>query len=242
MTHSLFQALMTAGAGWVLAALLGLSVLSLALAIDRLVYFLRHSRSRSASLIPLLLAGRFEEVKRAIERRPGMEGRVLAAAIDAAPGGPRCVQEVVASAIAQERLGFERSLSFFGTLGSNAPFLGLFGTVVGIIKAFADLSVGGAKAAGAAAVMGGISEALVATAVGILVAIPAVVAFNFFNRWLKIIVARTQSLSHALVAYLQRDEVRAAAALRVARPKAGDRPALDGAAAAAKPSFASFST
>jgi biopolymer transport protein ExbB len=63
--------------------------------------------------------------------------------------------------------------------------------------------------------MGGISEALVATAVGIFVAIPAVVAFNAYNRWLKTIVARTQALSHELSAYLQRDDVRAEATARL---------------------------
>ena len=102
-------------------------------------------------------------------------------------------------------------LGFLGTLGSNAPFLGLFGTVVGIIKAFADLGVGTAKGAGASAVMSGLSEALVATAVGIFVAIPAVVAFNAFNRELKAAVGRAEAIAHALAAHLERDEVRAAA-------------------------------
>jgi len=70
--------------------------------------------------------------------------------------------------------------------------------------------VGGPKAAGASAVMAGISEALVATAVGIFVAIPAVVAFNSYNRWLKTVVGRAQALSHALVSHLEKDHVRAA--------------------------------
>jgi biopolymer transport protein ExbB/TolQ len=222
MTHSLFQALTTTGAGWVLAVLLALSVVSLALALERLVFFVRSSSPRSAALIPLLKQGRFEEAQQALASLRGVEGRVIAEALDAASGGPACVEEVVACALARERLGFERYLSFFGTVGNNAPFLGLFGTVVGIIKAFADLSVGGPKAAGAAAVMGGISEALVATAVGIFVAIPAVVAFNAFGRWLKTIVTRTEVLSHALVAYLQRDEVRAAAPARLAEVAPAD--------------------
>ena len=90
-----------------------------------------------------------------------------------------------------------------GTIGATAPFVGLFGTVVGIIKAFSDLAVGSAKGAGAAVVMSGISEALVATAIGILVAIPAVVAFNVYNRWLKSIVGRTEAMSHAIVSHLE---------------------------------------
>jgi biopolymer transport protein ExbB len=123
---------------------------------------------------------------------------------------------VIAGAIAHGRQPFEKTLSFLGTLGNNAPFLGLFGTVIGIIKAFADLSVGTAKAAGAGAVMTGISEALVATAVGIFVAIPAVVAFNAFNRWLKTIVAGTTSCGHALVAHLKNERPAEPAVRRVA--------------------------
>jgi len=217
MTRQLFEAFTAVGAGWVLALLIALSVLSIALVLERLVYFLRFSSRASVSLSPLLAQGRLEEARRACSRLSGMEATVLAAAIEAAAGGPSSVEEVVAGAIAHERLGFERFLSFFGTLGNNAPFLGLFGTVIGIIKAFADLSVGGVKAAGAAAVMGGISEALVATAVGIFVAIPEVVAFNAYGRWLKTIIGRTQALSHALVAYLERDDVRAEALARAGR-------------------------
>ena len=86
----------------------------------------------------------------------------------------------MAAVKARLRLELERHLGILGTLGNNAPFIGLFGTVLGIIKAFADLAQQPGRR-GAAAVMAGISEALVATAVGLLVAIPAVVAFNIFQ-------------------------------------------------------------
>jgi len=218
MTHQLFALFTDVGAEWVMYLLIGLSVLSIGLMLERLVFFLRFSHAGTAQLIPLLTQGRLDEARRQLTNVRGLEAEVTLAALDAASGGPSAVEEAMACVIARERPAFERYLSFLGTLGNNAPFLGLFGTVVGIIKAFADLSVGGiggAKAAGAAAVMSGISEALVATAVGIFVAIPAVVAFNSFNRWLKTIVARTQALGHALVAYLERDEVRAAARARM---------------------------
>jgi biopolymer transport protein ExbB len=107
----------------------------------------------------------------------------------------------MASARSQERLRLERYLGILGTLGNNAPFIGLFGTVLGIIKAFADLSRSGGGG-GAAVVMAGISEALVATAVGLFVAIPAVMAFNIFQRLLKRVVGRSNSLANAIVAGL----------------------------------------
>src|SRR5581483_10425719 len=90
------------------------------------------------------------------------------------------LNELAQDAVVRARLAWERNLSILATIGSNAPFVGLFGTVLGIIKAFHDLSQQGNT--GASMVTAGISEALVATAVGLLVAIPAVVAFNIFQR------------------------------------------------------------
>jgi len=118
----------------------------------------------------------------------------------AAPQGADTVEEVLLSVLARERARYERGLSFLGTLGSNAPFVGLFGTVLGIIKAFNDLGAVAVKGSAIQqTVMAGISEALVATAVGLGVAIPAVVAYNAFTRWLKTLVNRSQALGYALV-------------------------------------------
>jgi biopolymer transport protein ExbB len=96
----------------------------------------------------------------------------------------------------------EQNLVLLGTVGSNAPFVGLFGTVLGVIKAFHELSLQGA-ASGGATVMRGISEALIATAVGILVAIPALVAYNYFKDHVKDALAESESLNHLALSYLQ---------------------------------------
>jgi biopolymer transport protein ExbB len=76
----------------------------------------------------------------------------------------------------------QKRLTILATLGNNAPFIGLFGTVLGVIKAFHDLHV--QQGSGIKVVMGGVSEALVATAMGLLVAIPAVIAYNAFSKTL----------------------------------------------------------
>jgi biopolymer transport protein ExbB/TolQ len=214
MTNALFQLFTRAGAEWVMLVLVALSVASVALIVERLVFFRRHGRGTTPDLLPLLAGGKLEEAQMRVGGRPGMEAQVARAALAAAAGGPGAVDQAVACAIASARPAYERSLSFLGTLGNNAPFLGLFGTVVGIIQAFADLSVGTAKGAAAAAVMGGISEALVATAAGILVAIPAVVAFNGFQRWLRTLVTRSEAIGHALRTHLERDDVREVALAR----------------------------
>ena len=103
-----------------------------------------------------------------------------------------------------ERLRYERGLAFLGTLGSNAPFVGLFGTVLGIIRAFHDLAANSAQ--GAQAVMAGIAEALVATAVGLLVAIPAVAAYNAFSRHVETAAAAAGGLGHAVLAYIKAEK------------------------------------
>jgi biopolymer transport protein ExbB len=220
MTRTLFDVFTRAGAEWVMYALLALSVASVAVILERAVFFRRHGRSRADVLGALLASGRLADARAVVEGADGLEAEVVRAALRAAPDGPASVAELVASTIRRERPAYERGLGFLGTLGSNAPFLGLFGTVIGIIKAFADLGVGAVKGAGASAVMAGLSEALVATAVGIFVAIPAVVAFNAFNRALKATVARAEALAHALTSHLEKDEVRAVArgAAKAPRP------------------------
>jgi biopolymer transport protein ExbB len=99
----------------------------------------------------------------------------------------------------RSKISWDKNLSVLATIGSNAPFIGLFGTVLGIIKAFHDLAH---QATGAQVVTEGISEALVATAFGLLVAIPAVVAFNFFQRKVKSAVAEADALKSYLIGKL----------------------------------------
>jgi biopolymer transport protein ExbB len=187
-----FLAFTLHGAGWVLWLLVALSVLSMAIMLERLWFFRTHRIGRRdlAADIRRLLA---EGDARADGERP--QPAELAAAVDGAR--------------AREKLRLERNLSFLATLGSNAPFIGLFGTVLGIIKAFHDLAAGQAGAgAGASTVMAGISEALVATAVGILVAIPAVVAFNYFSRRVRVRMTDVDWLAHIAAEDVQADWAR----------------------------------
>jgi biopolymer transport protein ExbB len=191
-------------AEWVLWVLVVLSVISVAIMLERALYFARHRLTDSEGLAVRLARGEFDAVREAVKGRRGMEAAVVREALASAGQGADTVEQVIASTVARERPQYERFLSFLGTLGNNAPFIGLFGTVLGIIKAFHDL--GSMQVKGAAiqqTVMAGISEALVATAVGLAVAIPAVVAFNIFNRQLKTLTSRTTALGHALVGSLR---------------------------------------
>ena len=93
----------------------------------------------------------------------------------------------------------KKGLSGLATIGATAPFVGLFGTTVGIINAFAGMSSG--EDTGLAAVAGGISEALVATAIGLFVAIPAVMAYNYFTGRVESFVVEMDNSSSELVDY-----------------------------------------
>jgi biopolymer transport protein ExbB len=188
-------------AEWVLWLLLVLSVASLAVILERLVFFRSRRLQHGPQIAEQLGRGDLDAVRRLLEGQEGLEARVLRAGLRAVPEGPETVEQVLLSALAAERPRYERFLSFLGTLGSNAPFIGLFGTVLGIIKAFNDLGAVSIKGSAIQqTVMTGISEALVATAVGLAVAIPAVVGFNVFTRALKNLTARTQALGYALIA------------------------------------------
>jgi biopolymer transport protein ExbB/TolQ len=193
------------GEDWILYILFALSLASVAVMLERLFFFASRGVRGVDAVASKLLAGDLEGARGLLSKSRGMEAQVLLAAIAEAPKGPATVEEVIASGIARQRMFYERSLAFLGKLGYNAPFVGLLGTVLGIIRAFQDLSIAspGAIGKGPQTVMAGISSALVATAVGLFVALPAVVAFNGFQRWLKSITSRTNIMGHALVAHLR---------------------------------------
>ena len=113
---------------------------------------------------------------------------------------PSQVDRAVKSYLSRERTKLEQGLTVLATLGSNAPFIGLFGTVLGIIQAFGAL---GAHQNNTAEIMVGISEALVATAIGLFVAIPAVVAFNVFSRKLRVLLVTSESLKDLYLAHVK---------------------------------------
>jgi biopolymer transport protein ExbB len=192
------------GAGWVLWLLVGLSVLCVGLAAERAIYLglnTAPSTRFEAALGAFLGGGPRDALERELGGMRGLEPRVLLAGLSAHDRAPEAAEGAMAGTLAFEKLRAERGLLVIGTVASNAPFIGLFGTVLGIIKAFRDLSVSSAESA--TAVMAGISEALVATAVGLMVAIPAVVLYNMLSRRVKTTTARVESLGQLVLSRLR---------------------------------------
>lgn len=204
MLTQLLQGFTLLGEEWVLWLLIALSVFSVGVMLERLVFFLTNRLSGTDELAQRLAEGDADFARQAVDGKRGIEAAVVREALNATDRGPEAVEEVIAGTMARERLRYDAWLSVLGTLGNNAPFIGLFGTVLGIIRAFHDLAMADPNAkGGASVVMSGISGALVATAVGLAVAIPAVVAYNFFQRWLKRLSSSATALSHAWQSHLK---------------------------------------
>ncbi len=207
---------------WVFWLLFALSASSLAVILERLLFFRRHAgeTARFAAAIEATIGrGDIEGAAGALTGRRSLEARVLLAGLLACDQGPDAVEERLAGALGTERARFETRLSFLATLASNAPYVGLFGTVLGIVRAFRNLGTDLAEAH--AGVMTALAEALVATAIGLLVAIPAVVGFNAFKNAIKTRVTRAEALSRALLSHLK-SELPAAASQSAARRAAAE--------------------
>ena len=196
------------GAEWVLYVLLLLSFASIAIMMERLIFFFRYRVDLNAEKRKLNAALQTGGPDLAMKRFSGGDSPeiiVLQEGLRTAKGGANAVDEIATGARSEQKLRLERGLSFLGTLGNNSPFVGLFGTVLGIINAFRELG-GAAMSSAGPKIMAAISEALVATAVGLLVAIPAVVAFNYFKGQVKRVLTQSDSLIHELKAHIHAEE------------------------------------
>lgn len=206
MVEQLSHILDQMGAEWLLWLLIGLSVMSVAVVIERLIFLARNKvpvQELQERLASELDRGP-EHALALLGDHTGMQAVVASAGVRNLHRGADAVEEIMAGREQLERQRYDRYLGFLGSLGANAPFIGLLGTVIGIMGAFADLQMSMSADAGAnraQAIMGSIAEALVATAVGLFVAIPAVVAFNQFRGVVKRIQAETSALGSVVLAH-----------------------------------------
>jgi biopolymer transport protein ExbB/biopolymer transport protein TolQ len=202
--HQLLNAAESIGS-WALYVLIALSVASVAISLERLVFFARRRVDAPAlgrDLSRALRGADLDGARKVLGASRSIEAEVMRTALDWLPHGPDSVREVIDATLREKKKDYERGLLFLGTLGNNAPFVGLFGTVLGIVSAFKELGTAGASGQ-MGNVMSGIAEALVATAVGILVAIPAVVAFNYFQKRAGDIEENVETLANHLFAEMK---------------------------------------
>lgn len=199
MNLDFLRALALSGGDWVVYALLACSVVALAVILERGVVLARETRLLAelrGRLSGALSSGDAKGASAALDGAAGSGARMLRAALGA--GGRAAAEDRLAAAALDERRALETRLLVLGTLGSNAPFVGLFGTVLGVIRAFHDLAEH--AGAGPEVVMKGLSEALIATAVGLFVAIPCVVAYNVLQKKVADLLSAVEADARRLLA------------------------------------------
>ena len=185
------------GAEWVLWLLIALSVISIGIMIDRWMWF--RSRESDIESFTRELRSAYDrgELERFMTKHKadtGIPVQVALHGLAERERGPESVAEAMHAERARWRRAGDRNLMILGTLGNNVPFVGLFGTVLGVMNAFLLLSSKSANAE--KEVFDQIAEALAATAFGLIVAIPAVAAFNYFTRRLKALMSAADECAH----------------------------------------------
>ncbi len=186
-----------------LIILLFCSVISFTFMIERWWYF-RRAEGKGDEILghvhKLLEGGKGDQAVSYTQKNPAAVAQVIHYGLLHSSRSRRDLEELLGTKRAEEKLKLERFLSILGTLGNVAPFIGLFGTVVGIIKAFRDLALAGGG--GPSVVAKGIAEALVSTAAGLVVAIPAVIIYNYFMRRVKSVSVDMEVASTRLLVLL----------------------------------------
>lgn len=176
---SLWQMLILGGG--TVVVLLGLSTLSLAVIIERVIMYVRASRTRREvfmmDIADQIRRGNMSRAQEICHNTLTPFASVVAVGLALRGSTSTVIDNAMERQITIETIKLERRTAIIGTIGSTAVYIGLFGTVLGIIRAFQDIAQQGAG--GMAVVINGIAEALVCTAVGLCVAVPAVIAFNY---------------------------------------------------------------
>lgn len=194
------------GSEWVLYLMFTLSIISIATIIERVWFFKRRTGGAEPLRVAVsehLRAGAVQAAAKLLQSKKTLEARVGHQALLWASCGPSAVDDAVESELTRVRKELERGANFLGTVGNNAPFIGLFGTVLGVIIAFHALGSAAQNANSMNHVMAGIAEALVATGVGLLVAIPAVVAYNVLQKRIGEVEADALSMVRTITAHLK---------------------------------------
>ncbi|MDP4917034.1 MAG: MotA/TolQ/ExbB proton channel family protein [Haliea sp.] len=200
--------LITAG-GWLMVLILLCSILALAICIERL-YTLNAKKISPPHLLATvwkqLKAGELDTVRLRSLRQSSPLGRILAAGLANTNHGRDVMKESIQDAASHVVHELERYLNTLGTIAAVAPLLGLLGTVVGMIKVFAQIMAQGTG--NASALAGGISEALITTAAGLAVAIPALVMHRYFVGRIDVIVVGLEQETIKLMDALHNDDRR----------------------------------
>ncbi len=183
----------------VMVVLGGCSVVTVGVALERWLYFRRRQSDPDAMLLETmnhLRDGRTGEALETCQSSPHPVGVVGYEAIVAAHKPLAEVEERLQIALSQQKLLLDRNVGTLGTMAAIAPLIGLLGTVMGIMRAFGDMASSGSAAP--SVVAAGVSEALITTAAGLVIAVPAVLLFNHFTRRLNVMLTVAENHARSL--------------------------------------------
>ena len=188
--------------GWLMLPLILSSIFTVSISIERYIR-LKHSQVLPQDL--LVNRADLETIISRLEQEQAKHsplGRILKAGYDHKDQGEQFARAQMEAAASQEITHLEKNINFLGTLSAIAPLLGLLGTVLGIIESFLVIDIG--SSGNASTMMPGISKALITTAVGMLIAIPAMIAYRYFQRVVHEYIAELEqqsTLFHAALFY-----------------------------------------
>ena len=195
------------GASWVMYLMIFLSVISIGQMVERWLFYLKHNVDADEleeQLMKLIEAGDQEGAEALLDKQKArsFEAEAIRPALRYLAAGPDAFTDCVDAEFVKIRQDCERGMNLLATLGNNAPFIGLMGTVIGVIISFQKL--GQSQGANSmSSVMGGIAEALVSTGVGLFLALPAVVAYNILSKKVEGIDGNIQSMTKHITAFMK---------------------------------------
>ena len=190
--------------GWLMLPLILCSIFTVAISVER---FIRLKRSAVLPQGLLLKQGAsIEEVTQQLQQKDGLQhsalGRIFTEGLAAKAQGEQYARAQMEATASQEISYLEKNINFIGTLSAVAPLLGLLGTVLGIIESFLVIDMG--SGSNPTLMIPGISKALITTAAGMLIAVPALFAYRYFQRLVQEYVAELEqqaTLFHAALFY-----------------------------------------
>ncbi len=214
------------GAEWVLWLLIILSVISIGVMIDRFLWF--RARDADTDAFNRELRGAFarNEIERVTEKYKDSTAipiQVALRGLAERTHGAEASAEAMHGERSRWRRTADKNLIVLGTLGNNVPFVGLFGTVLGVMAAFVELTLKDAEAE--KRTLETIAEALSATAFGLFVAIPAVIAFNYFTRRIKVLMGGADECAHQVLSLIHAEAHAKAEGKSLEEPKPAPAPA-----------------
>jgi biopolymer transport protein ExbB len=196
------------GASPIFMVLVGCSIVTLAIALERAWYFWKRSGNPDDMLEKCLQKIRSGHVKEAMwvcDSAPHPVGKVASEVFRTGRRKGESFEEKLQIALSQQKLLLERNLSMLGTLAAIAPLIGLLGTVWGIMRAFHDMAATGSAAP--TVVAAGVAEALITTAAGLVIAVPALVLYNHFANRLNVMLTVAENHSRTIRSALMDDEM-----------------------------------